>query len=126
LATSSETVASVVHRSPSAPSGSAWAQIDAGRPGIGGDAGESDVHQLPDRGPALDRGGCQGHDHVLRQLHGELHHRHLDPDGHIVDIEAGGFTVAFSENAGTRFFTDNGGTLTLGGLTLQGGAVVGA
>lgn len=48
------------------------------------------------------------------------------PVGHTVDIEAGGFNVEFSGNAETRFFTDSGGTLTLGGLTLQGGAVVGA
>ncbi len=44
------------------------------------------------------------------------------PGGHTVDIESGGFNVESLGNAATRFFTDSGGTLTLGGLVLEGGA----
>ena len=42
------------------------------------------------------------------------------------DIEGNGFNVSFTGGGVTRFFTQSGGTLTLGDLTLQGGLVTGA
>ena len=42
------------------------------------------------------------------------------------DIEGNGFNVEFTGGGTTRFFTHLGGTLTLGGLALEGGFVAGA
>ena len=42
------------------------------------------------------------------------------------DIEGDGFSVTFTGGGSTRFFTQSGGNLTLGGVALEGGLATGA